>query len=41
MEKRTKGREEGKEGRGKKEGEKSKEIEWGGILGKEKKVCKK
>ena len=38
-----KGREggEGGERKGKIEGEKGKGIEWGGLLGKEKKVCKK
>ena len=31
----------GRKGREKKEGEKGKGIEWGCLLGKEKKVCKK
>ena len=34
-------RKEGRKGMGTKEGEKGKGIEWVGILGKEKKVCKK
>ena len=31
----------GKKGEGRTQGEKGKGIEWGGILGKKKKVCKK
>ena len=31
----------GRKGRGKKEGEKGKGVEWGGLLGKEKKLSKK
>ena len=31
----------GKKGEGKTQGERGKGIEWGGILGKKKKVCKK